>query len=277
MTLAVAVTTDLECFSPSVSGSQPINIRQQMLEPAIKLAQLGSSWGIKITFFLEIVEMQRFLVHKNFAQDALELLRFLKYAFESGHEVQLHAHSEWYSAEYKDGAWHRAWSGPDQLHRFLGNLRESLDYFMNDILDSSIPPAWCFRAGAYNVDPTAPLFDVLSKSGIVADSSRHTPQILERPLNVNGLLELPILGSFPTTNKHLRWDMNFSHWSPGYLFDLREPRIVPIEGFAVMQGHTKLPHSWVALERLFRRLHQDDSITPMGIGELAVHLTGECA
>lgn len=267
--LNVSLTTDFECYSPSIDGKIKVDIRNQMIEPAKFLSDLAIKYNAKISFFLEIIEWERFHHITDLSKDISDLDELIKYLLDKGHDIQIHSHSEWVTSTYRNGLWYRQWEGPDNAHEILDDFFILFDIAMErlvSLLPNSYEPC-CFRAGAYRVDPVDVLFPPLYKRGLIADSSRHTEDPFDA-FKEKEMVSLPILGKFPTQNQ--RWDMNLSPTTPFEIFKSRtaSENSENIK-FAVMMGHTKMIHQTPSLERLFSMLDDDDYINVMQISEQA--------
>lgn len=267
--LNVSLTTDFECFSPSMAGDININIEKQMTEPAKFLSDLAKKYDAKISFFLEIIQWERFHHIPDLFKHVKDLDLLIKHLLDEGHDIQIHSHSEWVTSTYNSRKWFRKWEGPDSAHEILDQFFELFDIAM-DRLISLLPNSYeaiCYRAGAYKIDPVEVLFPPLSKRGLIADSSRHNRYPFEA-FKEKQMISLPILGDFPTQIS--RWDMNLSPTTP---FEIFRSRTGIIESrkieFAVMMGHTKMIHQTPALERLLSMLRDDDEITVMKISDQA--------
>jgi len=262
----VSLTTDFECLSPSTAGDSFIDIKKQMIEPAKKLVKFADKYGFKITFFLEIIQWNRFHYVKEYRKDIKKLNNFLKDLYSDGHDIQIHAHSEWVTAKRNKNKWIRAWTGKDNVHEIMSKFLQVFDNSLKR-LKATLPKEYnmtCFRAGGYAVDPVDLLFPQLKKRGFLADSSRHNKNLFGLKTEKN-LISMPILGTFPTTNQ--RWDMNLSYNSPFYIFKRKTSCYENNIKFAVMMGHTKQIHFWDSINTLFSFLKNDRLITAVTISE----------
>ena len=258
----IAITTDVETFSPSVNGDIHIDIDAQIIQPLKTILKIADQFDIKITMFLEIFQFFRFIEIQKYSNEMHYLVSLIDQALKNGHEIQLHTHSEWITAKYSHGKWFRTFMGPDSVHGIFDLFCTELRFKLDE-LNSLFPLAKinCFRAGAYQIQPEEILFNELQKHGIKLDSSRHRNELkaLEK---MSGLISAPILGKFPTSNE--RWDMNLNDKSMFYFFDKRNSFDPNLHGrfnhFAVMTGHTKMPHDWDMLTRMFQMLRDDDLI-----------------
>ena len=258
----IAITTDVETLSPSVNGDVHINIDAQITQPLKTILKIANQFDIKITMFLEIFQFFRFIEIPEYSSEMDCLVNLIDDALKNGHEIQLHTHSEWITARYSNGKWFRSFTGPDSVHGIFDIFCKELELKLNE-LNRLFPSAKinCFRAGAYQIQPEEILFKELHKQGIKLDSSRHRNELTALEV-ISGLISAPILGIFPTSTQ--RWDMNLNEKSMFYFFDKRSSFDPNLHGrinqFAVMMGHTKMPHDWDMLTRMFQMLRDDDLI-----------------
>ena len=173
------------------------------------------------------------------------------------HDIQVHTHSEWVTAEYQNNMWYRKWRGRDNVHEILNEFAPIFDSAFNRLnaLLKGKHRLVCFRAGGYHVDPVAPLFSFLKSYGIEADSSRHRLNPYSN-ISEEGMISLPILGEFPSTEN--RWDMNLTSQSPLKIWKFADKVQDDCIKFAVMIGHTKQQHDFGMLENMFRLLALDE-------------------
>jgi hypothetical protein len=262
----VSFTTDFECLSPSISGNAVIDIDKQMILPARKLAKIAVDYGCRVTFFLEVIQWERFHHIQDYQNQIKALDRLLLDLYQEGHDIQIHAHSEWVTARYLNGKWFRSWAGPDHVHdimpEFLPIFDDALERLRN-LLSKTYRPI-CYRAGGYMIDPIEPIFKILKQRGILADSSRHNENFTGLIIE-GGMISLPVLGNYPTRDR--RWDMNLSWRSPFYLFDKKQDINNCETKFAVMIGHTKLPHYWETIRNMFHLVETDSAIIPATVTE----------
>lgn len=252
------ITTDWEVISPSKDGSIKIDIGNDMLKNAIKLMNVADKHNVKITYFLEVIEWYRFNATQYQARELEELNQLIVALHKNGHDVQIHAHSEWVTARLIDHSWYRAFAGPDQIHSIIQDFLRTFDESISS-LKFLLGESWAplvFRAGAYRIDPVKELFPSLLDRGIKADMSRHFDGPCT-PFKLENLLEIPITGKFPTASE--RWDMNLGPESMDYLHKYLDTHY-PSNNYqvATMMGHTKMATDWKALDRLFYVLSNDD-------------------
>jgi len=264
------VTTDFEVLSPTMDGSAEVNIYTQMVQNSDLLVDLANRYGIKISFMFEVIQYERFLQIPEYKNDVRKLNDLLLKIHETGHDIQMHGHSEWITAKFSDGRWFRAWNGKDHIHdkmeQFFAIFDQAIDRLKNFLGKEWEPKV--FRAGGYQVDPVEPLFEQLLERGIIADTSRHTLDYGSWWME-SGLIEIPIYGQFPT--KDNRWDLNLGGRSYMKCFEgipENTETYLPL----IMMGHTKMRHDFNALEELFQHLQKDQRFVPDKISTIAEKL-----
>jgi len=237
-----------------------------MISPAQQLAEVAETFDCRITFFLELIQWERFHFIKSYKQEISQLDKLIVELYSRGHDIQIHGHSEWVTATFEKDRWIRAWSGRDHVHDILPEFLAVFDLAkerLTNLLPATYRPK-CYRAGGYQVEPVKPLFAALRKRGFISDSSRHKDQFFGLLIE-EGMISLPILGNFPT--KSDRWDMNLSWQSPFYVFRKKKAEFDTSSKFAVMIGHSKQPHYWPAIKNTLKLIRMDDQIKSTTISE----------
>jgi hypothetical protein len=264
-----SITIDFEAHSPVYNTPTLIDIKQQLIDPAEKLIQIANAHGVYISFLLEVAEFFRFSTEEKYSFDLL--CGFLDKAYAAGNDIQMHGHSEWATAKkVSDGYWSRMFTHPDFIHQIIDQFFDIYDK-SEIILHSLLGDKWkplVWRAGAYKVDPIEVLFTRLKDREIIADTSRHTLEF-GKYWREGYLLELPILGTFPTTDT--RWDINLSNRSVNYCFEHPESVLsgnkdVPL----IMIGHSKMKHDWESLDKMFIKISKDTRFFSVKVSDLAL-------
>ena len=164
----IIFTIDYELY-----GSGDGTLRELVLEPAERLAEVFQRNGAKFVVFVEALELARI---KDAAADpdvgaVCEQIRRLH---QDGHEIALHIHPQWANARLRDGAWQLDFSeynlGTLPRERIESIVDESLDFLRREIQDPSFQPI-AFRAGNWLIQPTERIAEVLAARGIKIDSS----------------------------------------------------------------------------------------------------------
>lgn len=222
-----ALTVDYETWQPIPPG-KVIDWEADIFAPADALAALGERCHVPVTFFVEMGEY--FWLCANEPAVARRMERQWCDLAGRGHDLQLHLHPAWLpelgaSNAGGDFSWDariaKAADYPGDLLAVIGRCKRALEAVVRTVLpDYTVT---CFRAGAYQAQPFARLYEALKVNGLTADSSvyqggyseergydyrhaysshqpyfasRYDPQ-LKAPPAEEGLLELPIFTTAP--------------------------------------------------------------------------------
>jgi ubiquinone/menaquinone biosynthesis C-methylase UbiE len=222
-----ALTVDYETWQPIPAG-KTIDWDADVFRPADRLAALGESCGVPVTFFVEMGEYLWLCDHEPATARRMEAQ--WRDLARRGHDLQLHLHPSWLpelGAANQNGEWFWNWSlakadaYPGDLTALIGRCKEALEAVVREVVPSH--RVTCFRAGAYQAQPFERLYTALLANGIVCDSSvykggcsdergydyrhayshhqpyfasRYDPQ-LKAPPAEEGLVELPVFTSAP--------------------------------------------------------------------------------
>ena len=174
--LIICPTADYELFL----GRNALPAEDVLFEPTRKLLAVWAEFDIRGTLFPDICSIWR---HRELGisayADACEAQ--LKNAAASGHDIQLHLHPEWRSAELRNGTWSFR-SGTHSLHDLgfspddpqgASELIRKGKLYLEGLLRGSVPRYRCiaFRAGGWIVQPEQALFAALLSEGIRVDAS----------------------------------------------------------------------------------------------------------
>lgn len=173
-TIYLALTHDWE-----LRGDGSGNIEQIQFTPMRKLLEIYGKFAARTTFLPDVMQQLAFrrleTTHPELKPLADTWDEHVIDTFRQGHDIQLHAHPQWLSADYQDGHWRLAgdWSilnyDRETAYRMLADSREYLENLLRP-LDSSYR-CLAFRAGALAAAPSEHLFDSLKGLGIRLDVS----------------------------------------------------------------------------------------------------------
>ena len=171
----VAVTADYETWQPVPPGKR-IDWNLDVFEPCRRLLDLCDSLGVRLTLFAEFGEY--FWLERNEPDQARVMEDQWRDAIRRGHDVQLHLHPAWLPEANPQRTGETWWWNPERakVDDYPGDLGELLERCRNrleELLQPVLPSyhVRCFRAGAYQVQPSKRLADALRRAGIQADSS----------------------------------------------------------------------------------------------------------
>ena len=84
-----------------------------MIKPTYRLLKIMEKYGAKLTIFADMAEIIKFNEYYQRTNDDkfhfLKIKTQLQEAVLSGHDVQLHIHSSYFDAEFKNGKWEQYW------------------------------------------------------------------------------------------------------------------------------------------------------------------------
>lgn len=166
--LSLIFTLDYEIY-----GNGCGSLKELVLEPTQRLADLFQQYGAPLVIFAEAIELAKIKeARADPAIDAVEeQLRSLR---DAGHEIALHLHPWWSNAQYKDGAWQLDWSernlcvqSPSRIEAVVSS---AITYLRSAFRDDAYVPR-SFRGGLWLMQPTENMAQVLFRHGIRVDSS----------------------------------------------------------------------------------------------------------
>ena len=162
-----------------LSGNGSGDVRELQFQPMRELVSIYNTHGIRGSFNAELMQQLTFRKFED-KHPELKLLadewdNVVRETFKQGHDIQLHIHPQWHSAQYENGRWHLSsdWSilnyEPEVAY---GMLRAGQEYLEN--LLRPIDPNYrsiSFRAGAWCIAPSPHMLSLLVELGIVFDMS----------------------------------------------------------------------------------------------------------
>ena len=170
----LALTHDWE-----LRGDGSGDIEQLQFAPMRKLIELYQRYGVRVTFFPEVMQQMAFRRCEAGYPDLKSLAdswdEHVRKAFLEGHDIQLHLHPQWLNAQYEDGRWkmNGDWSILNYeraaAYAMLDRGKQYLETLLQPI-DSSYR-CLAFRAGALAAAPSDYLFKSLVDLGIQLDVS----------------------------------------------------------------------------------------------------------
>ena len=173
-TIHLALVDDWE-----LAGNGSGDPHQLQFRPVRELIRIFNAHGIRGSFNAEVMQQLAFRdlqdQHRHLKEVADEWDFILCDTVQQGHDVQLHTHPQWSSAEYKDGRWRLKgeWSiltySANEAKQFLVRGKEYLENLLRPIK----PDYECisYRAGSWCVAPSPFMLRLLAELGIVLDIS----------------------------------------------------------------------------------------------------------
>jgi len=174
--LILCPTADYEIYL----GRNLLPIEEVLFEPTAKLLDVWDEFDVRATLFPDVCSVWR---HRQeglvdyveaFEEQVREFAR-------RGHDVQLHLHPEWSTAERESAAWHfQPGTGslhdrgfdPDDVDGAPQLIRQGRDYLTTLLrpLDANYE-CMAFRAGGWILQPESPLVAALLDAGIHVDAT----------------------------------------------------------------------------------------------------------
>jgi peptidoglycan/xylan/chitin deacetylase (PgdA/CDA1 family) len=156
-----------------IYGNGQGSLRDLVLDPTRRLAELFREFGAPFVVFAEAVEFAK-MEEAQSDPDTAGVGAQLRELRAAGHEIALHLHPWWANARYEDGQWRLDWSErsictlePDRVEAIVsGAIR-----YLRDSLDDPRFTPLSFRSGLWVMQPTAVIANVLARHGVRADSS----------------------------------------------------------------------------------------------------------
>ena len=175
MKLGLVLTNDWELF-----GDGSGDYFELQHNPMNDLLDLITAQNAKITIMAEVgqqfAHQENINIYPEFEKICLGWEEIVQKAIKTGNDVQLHYHSQWQGAEYKNGEWHLKmdrWAlpslSPDEIELNLSKGKKYLDDLLKPINNDYSCDV--FRAGALCIQPSEKPIEILNKTGFKADSS----------------------------------------------------------------------------------------------------------
>ena len=163
-----------------IHGNGDGNPYELMVEPTYRLMDLLEKYNQRVTIMADVAEI---LCFKRYAVETgrddyhvNDIEEQLRDAIRRGHDVQLHVHSSYFKAKYKDGAfdqcieeYNMAALPFERIDEMVGECVNYLENLLRPIKDDY--KVWLFRAANWSMMPTENLYKVLVKHGITHDTS----------------------------------------------------------------------------------------------------------
>jgi len=173
-TIHLALTHDWE-----LRGDGSGDIEEIQFAPMRRLVDIYKKFGARTTFLPDVMQQ---LAFRRFQSEHAELKALAdrweehaRAAHEQGHDLQLHLHSQWSDAQYKNGKWklHGAWSllkyDRDAARQMVADSKLYLEVLLRAV--DSHYRCVAFRASALALAPSPHLLSSLAFLGIEIDVS----------------------------------------------------------------------------------------------------------
>jgi hypothetical protein len=205
------LSLDYEIF-----GNGSGDVMHDIIQPTSRLLSICDKHDAKMTIFFEVGEYWAFKqydsqLRKDLGYSPCEQMK--KQAIDAirrGHDIQLHLHPQWISAEYVNSRWklcNSYWRLAD-LPDGLGNINQITSitgalYTGKQTLENMIKSekadyeCTCFRAGGFYAQPSQNIINAMKQIGLTADSSVVKGYRINSPFEVDY--------SFVETEKIVWW------------------------------------------------------------------------
>jgi hypothetical protein len=162
-----------------LSGDGSGDPHELQFAPMRRLVEIYNAQGIRGSFNAEVLQQITFRQfqgeHPELKALADEWDDSIRETLRQGHDVQLHIHPQWSSAEYQDGKWklNGDWSilkySAEQARALIAQGKE----YLEDLLRPVDPnyAAVSFRSGSWCIAPSPFMLSLLAEFGIVFDMS----------------------------------------------------------------------------------------------------------
>lgn len=163
-----------------IHGNGDGNPMELMVEPTYRLMTLLEKYNQRVTIMADVAEI---LCFKRYLEETgrddyhvAEIEEQLRDAIGRGHDVQLHVHSSYFKAQYKNGAFDQCIEEYNMAALPIERIDEMVTECVTYLEDLLRPikedyKVWLFRAANWSMMPTENLYRVLVKHGITHDTS----------------------------------------------------------------------------------------------------------
>ena len=161
-------TLDYEIY-----GNGKGSLRDLVLDPTRRLAELFQEFGAPFVVFAEAVEFAK-MEEAQSDPDTAGVRAQLRELRAAGHEIALHLHPWWANAQYEHGQWRMDWNERNictlEPERVAAIVSGAIRYLRDGLDDPSFTPV-SFRSGLWAMQPTPVIASVLAQHGVRMDSS----------------------------------------------------------------------------------------------------------
>ena len=162
-----------------LSGDGSGDARELQFAPMRKLVEIYNAHGVRGSFNAEVLQQ---LTFRKFQNEHAELKALadewddaVRQTFRQGHDIQLHIHPQWSSAEYIDGQWdlNGDWSILNYTAEEARSMIAQGKDYLETLLGALDPQYRCvsFRSGSWCIAPSPFMLNLLVEFGIVFDMS----------------------------------------------------------------------------------------------------------
>jgi peptidoglycan/xylan/chitin deacetylase (PgdA/CDA1 family) len=161
-------TLDYEIY-----GNGQGSLRDLIYEPAQRLMKIFRKYQARCVIFVEVAELE--MIEVNGSDSVIDLVKQqIRDLYNSGFEIGLHLHPQWYNARFENGEWQLDYSEYNLCTRPQERIVQIVDRaiaYLRKILGEPDFTPFSFRAGNWLLQPSETAANVLSERGIRVDSS----------------------------------------------------------------------------------------------------------
>ena len=151
-----------------------------MVKPTDRIISLFNSYKAKLTIFVDVAEVIKF--KEYYEQSGIDKYHYkiiedqLKFAIQSGHDIQLHIHSSYFNAKYDGNKWVQDWNEYNLAELPFKRIDEIIvkcKYYLENLLKPVDENYQCnvFRAANWSMMPSQNIVAALIKNNFIIDSS----------------------------------------------------------------------------------------------------------
>lgn len=162
-----------------LSGDGSGDPHELQFAPMRRLVEIYNAHGVRGSFNAEVLQQLTFRQFQNQHQELKSLADewddSIRETFRQGHDVQLHIHPQWSSAEYEEGKWklNGDWSilnySAEDARALIARGKEYLESLLRPIDPNYASVS--FRSGSWCIAPSPFMLSLLAEFGIVFDMS----------------------------------------------------------------------------------------------------------
>ena len=159
----------LLCDDTEVKGNGDGSVRELILNPVTRFVKNLIQCEQKATFFVDMAHFIYLEKHENNSDDYVCFLEAIRHLFDSGMDVQLHLHPQWYT-RFKDptlridSRWNLGLLAENELRELVTLAKQRLESIGRDHFDSYRVIA--FKAGSWGLTPLNKVIPVLAENQI---------------------------------------------------------------------------------------------------------------
>lgn len=178
---SLVFTLDYELF-----GNGSGDVFKHIVEPTDKILAIASQYGMKLTFFFEVIEYWKLKEEwekgnkMGYEKNPIEAMENqIRNAYRQGHDIQLHLHPQWVDARWEDSKWGvnlDKWrlggydgTGENSIENLFKRGKQTMEELLKPV--NLTYECTAMRAGGYNIQPSEEIVQAMKEAGLLIDSS----------------------------------------------------------------------------------------------------------